>query len=477
MEKDLLATAKVGSRVLVVNSRNDIHCFRFSFETVLSLKKLGIDVTFVDFSNLDPSRSLLSDMKLLVRNLINAPYYSRQIGEAIKRLDIRRIKTTRRVKFETLFFFKSFRIAYLSITPEMEDKAQVAVHSWISTKVGNTNYKWGVFSRYHAFKAIKSRFSTINEIDKILKDMEYDTVFTFNGRFPVDSAILYYCQEKNIQYYLFDGGSLSGNNYNRIQYFSKSPHSSAEIAQKIDSYWESAQVNTRIQIAHDCIEDLLAGKRALGSNFIWRNQINEFEYSLDWGKTVVFYASSDWEQGAINEWLQKEGFTNQFQVVESLIAICSEKNLNLIVKLHPIRKNYKGNRSNEAEAAAWKQFQHLDFVYLLGADHSVDPISLAKKAAINIGYRTSLTAQTMYLSLPTIITGNVSWRDDKVNSNFATNSRELGESIDVLLMGVQPNFDLQPILKWAHYQAVCGTEMVYSRFTPGKIYLQFNQVY
>jgi hypothetical protein len=475
MEKDLLETAKVGPKVLVINSRNDIHCYRFSFETLLSLKKLGKDVTFADFSHLDPASSFMSNIKLLIRNISNTPYYSTQIGKATKRLGICRIKTTRNLKFETLVFFKSLRIAFLSITPKMEGKAQVAAHSWISTKVGNTNYKWDIFSRYHAFKAIKSRLSTHIEIDKILKNKEFNTVFTFNGRFPVDSAILNYCQEKNIQYYLYDGGSLSSNNYNRIQYFSKSPHSSAEIVQKIDSYWNSAQANTRIEIAHDCLEALLDGKRALASNFIWGDRVNEFNYSLDWGKTVVFYASSDWEQGAINEWLQKEGFTNQFQVVEALIAICSEKSLNLIIKLHPIRKNYKGNRSNDAEAAAWKQFQHLQFVYLLGADHSVDPISLAKKAAVNVGYRTSLTAQTMYLSLPTIITGNVSWRDDKVNSNSATNRGELRELIDALMIEAQPKFDLEPILKWAHYQAVCGSEMVYSRFTPGKIDLELYE--
>jgi hypothetical protein len=142
--------------------------------------------------------------------------------------------------------------------------------------------------------------------------------------------------------------------------------------------------------------------------------------------------------------------------------------------LHPIRKNYKGSRSNDAEAGAWKQFQHLEFVHLLGSDQTVDPILLAKKAAANIGFRTSLTAQAMYLALPTIITGNVPWRDDKVNSNFANNSRELAQAVDTLLNGEQDQFDLGPIFKWAYYQAVCGSKMIYTHFTPGSTQLIIN---
>ena len=464
---DVIENENLGTKVLVVNSRNDIHCWRFSFEAFCTARDQGLDVSFIDLSHLDPSWTIFMHAKYALRKILRVPHYSSDISKIIKDSSNTLLKTTRFNSQSISNFFISLNDVYLRTMPRIEEEMNVATHSWVSSQVGNTKYEWNARSKFQCFRAIQSQRNTRAVISRLLSKNSFETILTFNGRFPVDSTVVKVCKEYFIKYYLFDGGSLSGNNFNRIQYFSQSPHSINELKEKIDSYWENSQDETRLSIAKSSLDAIVLGKRALGSDFNWNTSTEKANSNYDWSKTIVFFASSDWELGAINEWLPKNGFTSQFLAAEALHKVCRQRGLDLVIKLHPIRKNYRGRRSEKSEALAWKNFRDREGVHIVGHEVPVNPIFLASRALMSAGFRTSVTAQTMYLGFPTVIMGDVPWRDDQKNFNFATNELQLDGFIEKHVAGNLPRVELNPIFKWAYYHAVCGKKMLYSKFTPG----------
>jgi hypothetical protein len=222
-------------------------------------------------------------------------------------------------------------------------------------------------------------------------------------------------------------------------------------------------------IALNTLNDLTIGKRNLGSSFNWVEDSNLANFQTNWSETVVFYSSSEWEQGAISHWKPRSGFLNQFEAVGELYKACRELSLHLVVKTHPIRKNYKGKKSENAELLVWSKFAIGKKITLVWpGEYSRNPYQLLNKAKINVGYKTSLSAQAMYLGKKVIILTDTLWRSDELNSNYADNYLQIINQLNCMLNINEVNYNLLPIYKWAHYQAVHGAKMRFSNFDSGK---------
>jgi hypothetical protein len=459
------------SNSLVINSKYDLHALRFSYETLSIINSNRVRVSYIDLAKYDPGFTYKSKIVYLIRKILKISNFYSQIITKIKDKNIPILKI-RLTVFETIAAtIGSLKILSKKNIDKLSNADQVAINSWISTRCGHTAFKWSIKTKLYAIQAYKAQTQTNLIMKKVLAKNDIKLIYTFNGRFPVDSQVINLCKNFDIAYYLYDGGSLANNNYNKIQYFRSSPHNLTEIKSKIEVYWESGSKIDREIVAQQNLYDLVNGKRVLGSNTSWISGTNEFKHDLDWNNVVVFYSSSDWEQGAISQWQNHAGFRNQFDAAKALYEVCRRRNLLLIIKTHPIIKNYKGKHSNRAELTAWNEFRFSPGVLIFGNNMSGSTYDLLNLAQISLGYKTSLTAQAMFLRKKTIIMSDVAWRDDCLNSNYADNPSEVERKMDMLLSSESIQYNLLPVYKWSYYNAVCGKDMKFSNFSNSKFHI------
>jgi hypothetical protein len=469
MSREEFKPNSTSSNILVVNSKGNLHSFRFSLETVLLLNEKKYNVSFIDLGHYDPEFSGIRIIKTLLRNIFETNNYRKAI---LKKLYVEKI-TIIKPRFNYIHLCETYLFSFVRIffgkELKISKKELIPINSWVATRVGHTKYEWSTKNRYTAYQALVAIKKTELVLNNLLKKYKYDYIYTFNGRFPVDSSVLLICESNRIPYYVYDGGALSNDNYNRIQYFRTSPHNLSEIKEKVNKYWDSESEYTRETVALNTLQDLVRGKRTLGSSSNWIKNHNSLNFQANWSKTVVYFSSSDWEQGAISKWKSKLGFLNQFEAVEQLYNACTELGLDLMIKTHPILKNYRGKRSESAEMQVWNKFAEDKKVTVLGiGDYSISPYELMNKAKVNVCFKTSLSAQAMYLRKKVIILTDTLWRSDSLNANYADNYDQILNQLNYFLETKAVEYNLLPVYKWAYYQSTHGARMKFSDFHSGK---------
>lgn len=468
VQLDQFLATKNSGLYLVVNSRPGIDSWRFSHETVMRLRAEQKSVKFLDLSFLDPSVSLVFVIRKFIRNFIKSKNYENSICKdlLLRHIEVLKLKSIQKFLY---FFDYSGALTVFSATPMISKENEVAVRSWLAITSGSTHYSWRYKTRANLFKAQRSVNWTNKYFQKHISTQPLDGIFTFNGRFPVDSTLLIRAKESGIPTIVFDGGSLAGDNRNRIQYFTSSPHNPIETRIKIREYWEAGEFSNRERVADEYLKAISEGRRNLGSTFEWNN--NVLKESVNSNKSVVFFASSDWEQGAIMKWLPSSGFKNQFEVVDALSEICTDLDLDLLLKLHPIRKNFNGKQSIKAEEAAWHKYSSHDRIQIISQDLGARASDLISNSLINVGFRTSVTAQSIYARKYTAICGQVPWVKDDSTYVYAPDKQRLKSLIEGALKDSPIPTDTLTLHQWAYYQAVCGSPMKFSEIVAGQFRL------
>lgn len=454
-------------KYLVIDSKFGVHPWRFALETYLSLFKNGFNVSYTSFVDLDIF-SVIPKGRLYIRKF----KFRNERHQYSKKFELKNAGSTGFIKFHIQSdFLKNLKNILLNKSVSLD--LQTAIDSWISTHTGSTDYSNNFFTKLRSIRVARAYSTTLLRIEKIMKKNRFDVIFTFNGRFPVDSAISEYCVKNNIRLYLFDGGSISQDNYNRIQFFETSPHNILELRNKIQTYWNLGG-DQKFDLAHKSILSMINGERFLDSTWNWENTRLETDGNLQTYVndkiSVVFFSSSDWEQGAINRWRPKTGYSNQFDFFYDLCRICNEFELELILKPHPIKKNVKKS-SGFKEYNRWTKYceQRNQNVTIIHPSSGVRTRDLLKGNVIVAGFGTSVLVQSMYLGKSTLVGCEEVWLTDENIECYVSSENDLrSKIINILENRSESDINtklVDSVLPWAYYRSVCGTAMRYTNFS------------
>jgi hypothetical protein len=442
-------------KYLVVDPKYGLHSWRFSINTTLSLQKFGADVTYCALRNLDPEKSLLG-LRILIRPLWINKERHKFGNEVLDKYMVKRIKLN---SIPSLRIHKDALNILLGRRNRINRSLDLALNSFFATRSGSTRFKDTFWIRILSLRVASKYHRTYITLEKNRIHENFDCVFTFNGRFPIDSAVTQYCEDHGLSKILFDGGSISRDNYNRIQFFETSPHNPIEIKNKVLSYWSNGN-DSKIDTAIHNINSLMAGNRSLGSSFNWESEINPVKSALralSLDESIVFFASSDWEQAAINEWREDNGFSDQFTMLKALSLAALEFNLHILIKPHPIRKNYRSS-SNTNELMLWKNFCDANNISarIISQEQNVQTQDLLRASRIVAGFGTSVLAQAIYCGIPTIVGAREPWINDGNETCLAETPEAISTRLTRILNLSDSTPDPESVLPWAYYQTMNG---------------------
>ena len=442
-------------KYLVIDPKYGLHSWRFCINSTLTLQNFGADVTYCALRNLDPEKFLLS-LRVLTRPLLIKKERHKFGNELLDKYKVKRIKLN---SMPTLRIHKDALNLLLGRRNRINSSLNLALNSFFATRFGSTRFKDTLWIRILALRVASKYHRAYMTLEKNRIHENFDYIFTFNGRFPIDSAISQYCKDHGLNRILFDGGSVSQDNYNRIQFFETSPHNPIEIKQKVLDYWMGGD-NSKVEIARHSIHSLIEGNRSLGSSFNWESDINPADSTLSalsLHESITFFASSDWEQAAINEWRVSKGFSDQFAMLEALNRAALKFDLQIIIKPHPIRKNYK-IASNVNERMLWENFCKSKKISarILSGEDNIQTQDLLRASRIVAGFGTSVLAQAIYCGIPTIVGTRESWINDRNEVCLAETFDAMCASLERILNSSYPTPDPESVLPWAFYQTMNG---------------------
>jgi hypothetical protein len=458
-------------RYLVIDPKYSIHPWRFSINTTLALNSFGFNVTYASMRELDPQVSLLR-FRVLLRSLKTKKERHKFGDQLLAEKGIKSLIFSKRYSF---FLLKNATNLLFGRTLNVSPSLNLALNSYLSTKFGSTKFNYNFSARITAARVAFRYHMTYQALKSNKIQNNFDFIFTFNGRFPVDSAIVAFCKDFGMQRILFDGGAISDDNYNKMQFFSTSPHNPTEVKEKIQHYWGSGEDSKR-DIGIRNIKSLMKGSRFLGSSFNWEKAdtlLTNNSRLVGLEETIVFFASSDWEQAAVNEWRPEEGFHDQFELLAALNHAAIESNLKILIKPHPIRKNFRKN-ANDEESALWQNFceRHQIRAEVILSKDNIRAVDLLSRAKIVAGFGTSVLAQSIYAGIPTIVGAREAWINEMNQACLVTNRFEIYDKLKNILVGNALLPDSESVVPWAYYQATNGIELQGIEFTGRKLIYQ-----
>ena len=280
----------------------------------------------------------------------------------------------------------------------------------------------------------------------LIHSLNVSTVVTVNGRFVSDSAILVASKDLNIEYIVLE--RKVPYKWDRMSEFRISTQSITENRQQLEECWVNLgeeDRNSAINLAERHLQI------RTGEDWHWRNKQKK-SASLNLPKNFIcFFTTTEIESATVGLDVDPPNNLSQHQVFLALTKYCSEKNVDLVVRVHP---HPKEPNLASLEDQIWNELNENRSAIIIKSLDETDSLQIAKASLMNVVYRSSMGAELVYLELPVVMTGPTAF------SHLAEGLE--ASSIEELLTKIDQQSKPGPresVYPWAYYNEKAGYEM------------------
>jgi hypothetical protein len=451
------------SKVLVIDSSYGLHPWRFALNISISARKRQKEVLLTSIWRHQVGLIYGNFLALLRRLKYQNERYS-ITAEIMEDFGIKSVYIPRMPIMKVVLLHLSKILHELRRVLRSPGEIRVGIDSYLSHKRPKLRFTRSVLTPLWYLRAIHLYLKGLSIALLLQNSTQPSLVFVFNSRFPLEAGIFSVFSSAEVTKVLqFDGGSLSEGNFNRVQFFQVSPHSHLEIGRKIDSYWSNGSPEKKA-LAIEQMTALVSGKRAFGSEFSWLSIDDHRRETLGVSERnyALFFGSSDWESAAFRFNNLNNGFSTQFDACSSLASCLDKRNIDLFVKPHPMRKNVS-QLGAMLERQKWEKLRHQHRnLFLLPSNLTArETNNLMRSSILVAGYRTSMTAQSIFCQIPTLFLYKSAWVNKENDENLAVSVDEIEHWLNKFSLNqVRVGQDLKDsILPWAFYSRVAGYEL------------------
>ncbi len=294
-------------------------------------------------------------------------------------------------------------------------------------------------------RSIQKAIQVLRSNRDLLK--EFDVVFLYNGRFPVDSFISKRLQvDKTIEFF------ECGMRHETLTTYRESTHSYREHRRKALDIWDRAHRDERDGVA---VEFLLQRVSYDSKNYKYWNRHQEPTFLRDLPedkKIVSFFLSSEGELNSIPSENKKTLTDDQWIAIRWLLENLDETKYHLVVKGHP--RFTKVGAVDPFHSQSWTIDQIDRKITYIEANAMDDSIALLKRSHIVCVYDSSIGMDAIFHELPLIIFGAPFF--SSILPRRHTSLEDVSfEDIGNLI------YSKQVIYPWAYYLASSGEPLLF----------------
>jgi hypothetical protein len=266
-------------------------------------------------------------------------------------------------------------------------------------------------------KVIRKHIADVFYTQKILQKIDFSnikSVFTVNGRFSRNRAIVHTLRSRGVKTKILD--SASTGRYQILDF----AQSMLEYVNKIENFWMSYDPTIRISDAQMYFERKREAVQAKTDP--WATLMDDsFLPDLPNKKICIFYTTTQLEFIGSDDVVPVNVFQNQNQAIQEIHKWLSKYNWHLVIRRHPrsifMTDEYKDDDLYDMEI-------DLTDATIIHSDSKIDSYKLAEKADLIASFGSSIAAELIFANQkPVISLGLTPWFNfDKENHLLDTKS-------------------------------------------------------
>ena len=280
----------------------------------------------------------------------------------------------------------------------------------------------------------------------LVHSLNISTIVTVNGRFVSDSAIVAASKDLNVEYVLLE--RKVPYRWDRMSEFRISTQSITENRQQLEECWANITQENRNSAINMAERHL---QMRTGEDWHWRKKQKKGEGLNLPKKFICFFTTTEIEAATVGLDIDPPNNLSQQQVFLALSKYCSEKNYDLVVRVHP---HPKEPNLASLEDQIWNDLNDNGPAIIIKSLDETDSLQIAKISLMNVIYRSSMGAELVYLELPVVMTGPTAF-------SHLAKDLEVG-SIEELLIRIDQQSKPGPrqsVYPWAYYNEQAGYEI------------------
>jgi len=294
-------------------------------------------------------------------------------------------------------------------------------------------------------------------VGRLLDTRDFDRAYVFNGRYAPLRGVLRACQERAVDCFLHDRGSV----LEKFALFENAlPHDIKKAEERIQLAWESAaNPSERHQVAGRFFEERASGITRNWFSFVDQQMKGLLPESWDPDHhNVVIYTSSEDEMVAIGDEWRNPIYRDQINGLKRIVEDArGNPRLRLYIRVHP---NLRGQTTDDLKRV---MALHGNGVEVIPADSNVSSYALLRAADTVVTFGSTIGIEAAYWGTPSILAGNCFYR--RLGSTY--NPKDHRELTSLLTQPIDP-LDRLGTLKYGYWAATFGID--FRHFQPTGIY-------
>jgi hypothetical protein len=260
-----------------------------------------------------------------------------------------------------------------------------------------------------------SSYNTYKNVSSAIVEHQLDRVYTFNGRFAPERAVLRACQATGTDCYIHE----RGNNKNHYMVYENSlPHNRKAFRERMEAAWNNPAVTQeeKLKISHSFFEDRIKGKEQFWVSFVNDQTSGLLPEKWDENKTnIAIFTSSEDELSSISDEWKNTVYDSQIAGIKKILEDAPPE-FNFYLRIHP---NLIGVNNIET-----KQLVELNYpnLVIIPPSSKVNTYSLIKQANKVVVFSSTVGVEATYLGTPCILAGISYYRG--MDAAYDANSHE-----------------------------------------------------
>jgi hypothetical protein len=388
-------TSRTVSKALIVIPDWGLAWHVYCLEHAVKLAKSGMEVSLLDLSNLNPrifkrrffrlvlslaQRNRLEDIK----RIISRDYRINLLGHTLTKYQDSLCVLT---KAREDIFLSAIASKYSNLTGQR------------GTQISDLDQEIVDMERYF-FN------STVDIILYLQSQHNFNEIFTVNGRYIVDGAVVQASMESKVKCSLIESAGSTPGLYEVYQI---SPHDIPSVQEMHKELWAQAAPGREI-IAEKGLTKKLSGMDTPGFNFR-ANFTEEFKQTNDATsqKLAVFFPSSDREFAIFPAFNWRDSFGgSQGDAFLSFCRLAKANDYRVVVRVHPVDSKSPQELQDQfakTEDAIWQKLCATGGALMIESRSQVSSYDLIEKADLCVTYASSIAVECILSDKPTLILG------------------------------------------------------------------------
>lgn len=287
-----------------------------------------------------------------------------------------------------------------------------------------------------------------NVIIFLLKKLDIDYGYIFNGRFCYSRAFIAAFESLNKDFYTHERGS-SLKKY--VTYKNTLPHDINDYANRINDFWTNSSLSKKEKqtIATKWFNDKRNGKETDFISFTKKQKKNSLPQIVNqYKKIVTIFNSSTFEYDFVSDDYTYKMYNSQSDgIFKILQALSNYPDVLVIVREHP----NLANRNNQQKKDL--RIIHFPNYYLITGDQQVSSYELLDRSDVIVTFNSTMGIEATFWGKPSILCSNSIYQ----NLDIAYQPDTHEEVVDLLLKKDLKPKDKKDCIKLGYYSSEFGT--------------------